>query len=126
MTLDDLLDRYPNAFKYRSKNFAFDLYGFECGDGWAELLEPIAQYLEEKNKDMPTIYVAQIKEKFGGLRFYTHGGDETLEKLIDEASDRSLRTCEVCGLEGTPRKIRGWISTLCMSHIKNKEEEFSS
>ena len=124
MTLDELLKKYPNAFKYRSKNFAFDKFGFQCGDGWAKLLEPIAQYLEEKNKNLPNIYVAQIKEKFGGLRFYVHGADDNLTNLINHASNESLRVCEMCGEQGTPTKIRDWISTLCKRHAVDKEKKF--
>lgn len=125
MTLDDLLERYPNAFRYRSKNFAFDRYGFQCGDGWAQILEPIAKYLENANKEHATIWVAQVKEKFGSMRFYVHGVTTAeLDSIIGEAENKSQSTCEVCGEDGGSRVIRGYIQTLCELDFKKKDSAF--
>jgi hypothetical protein len=55
---------------------------------------------------------SQIKEKFGGLRFYmTHATDKMYD-LINEAERKSYTTCEVCGAPGEERG-GGWIRTLC-------------
>lgn len=57
---------------------------------------------------------AQVKEKFGGLRFYmTHYTDE-MSALIREAEQKAEQTCEVCGVVGESRG-GGWIKTLCDS-----------
>jgi hypothetical protein len=54
----------------------------------------------------------QVKEKFGGLRFYMTYYVEEIEKLIDEAESKSYQTCERCGAPGKSRE-GGWILTLC-------------
>jgi hypothetical protein len=72
----------------------------------------------------------QIKEKFGGLRFYydtgrTDGSQLTDELLADArekidiavqvAEDKADKACEVCGQPGT-RRTGGWLRTLCDTH----------
>jgi len=49
--------------------------------------------------------VLQVKQKFGGLRFYVshrHRTDAILQR-IEAAELESLRTCEVCGKPGKVR-----------------------
>lgn len=61
------------------------------------------------------IRVAQIKEKFGGLRFYYDGGDDYISGLVTMAESWAGRTCETCGERGKQRG-GGWIRTLCDKH----------
>ena len=61
------------------------------------------------------INVAQIKEKFGGLRFYYDGGDEYISGLESMAESWAARTCETCGDRGE-RRHGGWVRTLCDKH----------
>lgn len=61
------------------------------------------------------IRVAQIKEKFGGLRFYYDGGDEHISGMVTMAEVWAGYTCEQCGDRGT-RRDGGWIRTLCDVH----------
>jgi hypothetical protein len=72
------------------------------------------------------IRVAQIKEKFGGLRFYYDGGDERIFGMVIMAESWAGRTCETCGNKGKQRG-GGWIRTLCDEHeaeyqARNKRE----
>lgn len=69
--------------------------------------------LEEANEAIPR--ASQVKEKFGGLRFYVDGGDEVSNRLISFAESLSVKTCEVCGAPGRQRD-GGWIKTLCEHH----------
>lgn len=116
MTLLSLSEKYPNAFKYKAENFGFDRSGFQCDDGWAVILEPVAKYLHEYNSGhAPPIKVVQIKQKFGGLRVYVQGVTPELRRLIDVAEQVSYLTCEVCGETGELRRGR-WIQTLCDRH----------
>jgi hypothetical protein len=103
-------------------------FGFECGDGWFELLKEASiaieaeinrieaqmtpEELKQAKEDCTDIKASQIKEKFGNLRFYLWGGNETIDKIIEEAEAKSAKTCEVCG---KPGKLsgKGWYSTLC-------------
>ncbi|MEK7090164.1 MAG: hypothetical protein AAB930_01100, partial [Patescibacteria group bacterium] len=43
-------------------------FGFECGDGWFGLIKKLCEKL--KDLDLKDFRVTQVKEKFGGLRFY--------------------------------------------------------
>ena len=61
------------------------------------------------------IRVAQIKEKFGGLRFYYDGGDGHISGMVTMAESWAHRTCETCGNKGKSRE-GGWIRTLCDKH----------
>ena len=63
------------------------------------------------------VIVSQVKEKFGGLRFYIDYGDDTIYGMIRMAESMSYRTCEVCGNPGEPNS-EGWISTRCETHHK--------
>lgn len=69
------------------------------------------------------VVAAQVKEKFGGLRFYVDGGDDEIYAMISFAEAMSYRMCEECGSPGTTGG-RGWIRTLCSAHITDSEREF--
>ena len=61
------------------------------------------------------IRVEQIKEKFGGLRFYYSGGDDHIGGMVTMTEVWAGRTCETCGNLGK-RREGGWIRTLCDVH----------
>jgi hypothetical protein len=86
--------------------------GLSVGDGWLDLIDQLINDLEAAG-EMPEI--VQIKEKFGGLRFYVQGANEDQHNLINEAENTSLETCEECGKSGASQTVEGWIQTLCES-----------
>ena len=61
------------------------------------------------------IQIQQIKEKFGGLRFYYDGGDDRISGMETMAEIWAGQTCETCGNKGE-RRSGGWIRTLCNEH----------
>jgi hypothetical protein len=65
--------------------------------------------------------VNQVKEKFGGLRFYADGCNETIDNYITFAECLSARTCEVCGAPGERRDDGGWLRTLCDQHTSDRK-----
>lgn len=65
---------------------------------------------------------AQVKEKFGGLRFYMTIGTDEVYALIGKAEALSCKTCEECGEPGEKRTDLGWIYTLCNNCHENWEE----
>jgi hypothetical protein len=95
--------------------------GFEHGDGWFEILWRLCVDLEPLVTEMERAWghqfeVLQVKEKFGGLRFYVNcRRNEAIRQRIGIAADESFHTCEVCGQPGTLREER-WIKTLCDEH----------
>lgn len=173
-----LVAKYPTIFKNRfaSMQETCMCWGFECGDGWYDILDSLCgqidnhvkwkrkqraydlkraratkkgrdtlikflsgghrqpseweieradEILQNGDKEV-TPYVAhvvaqQVKEKFGGLRFYYHGGDDEVSGMVRMAESWAARTCETCGERGTLRH-GGWIRTLCDKH----EEEYQA
>jgi hypothetical protein len=65
------------------------------------------------------VVVSQVKEKFGTLRFYYHGGDKVVDGMVRMAESMSAVTCEECGNSGE-RRGGGWIITLCDTHAKER------
>lgn len=98
----------------------YELFGLECDKGWYGIINPLFDYIEEYNKENPDneIKVLQVKEKFGGLRFYISHGDETLYKMIDKAENESLKTCEHCGSKENVIHTDRWIWTVCKNCLK--------
>jgi hypothetical protein len=81
------------------------------GPGWHGLLDGLVPKLLALGWDG---HVAQVKEKFGGLRFYVGAATDEVHDAINEAEAKSFETCEQCGAPGKPRD-GGWIKTLCDS-----------
>lgn len=75
------------------------------------------------------VVVAQIKEKFGGLRFYYDGGDEQVSGMVRMAEAWAGAVCEECGKPGKSRNS-GWVKTLCDEHEAERQaiykERFSN
>lgn len=105
MTFEELLE------KYQVKT----LCASGCGDGWVPFIEEAFIKLIALGWDRK---VAQIKEKFGHLRFYIDPQpDVDYEKFIhiaDEAECKSYKICEVCGAPGETCSASGsWLNTMC-------------
>jgi len=97
--------------------------GFFCvGNGWFGLIKSLINDLTELGWNKET---TQVKEKFGGLRFYINAGSDEIHQRIIQAEKESYTVCEKCGEPGELRKDNGWYSTLCDKHHnlkKNKNE----
>ncbi len=74
--------------------------------------------------DYPEVF--QVKEKFGGLRFYIDPLIDTVAdqiyEAIDEAEKKSIQTCEICGSPGK-QGGHGWIQTLCEPCLIEQERD---
>ena len=96
-------------------------FGFECGDGWYwlidQLMDTIYSYCRDNNKEVP--HVIQIKEKFGGLRFYINGGNELIDGMIWLAEHMSYSICERCGTTNSVGQTEGWVYTICETCKEN-------
>lgn len=108
----------------------YELFGIECNKGWSKLYQPLIEVCKQNN-----IAILQIKEKFGGLRFYIAGTPEGLDwiqDLIDIVEEQSFYTCEDCGIvkgvykNGKESIVtttgKGWILTLCEDCRRNNEK----
>jgi len=69
-----LVEKYPIIFrdyKCGSPSRSLMFFGFECDDGWFDLIDDLCKNLTILSKKYNiTIIATQVKEKFGWLRFY--------------------------------------------------------
>jgi hypothetical protein len=110
------------------KMFANPYGGFAVGKGWWPILEAlcanIQSHIDWRNREsetVPQVVVEQIKEKFGGLRFYYQGGDEQVHGMVRMAEAWAANCCEECCAPGKSRN-GGWIRTLCDKHEAEHQE----
>ena len=121
-----LLDDFPML--YRNRHETSMQRGFECGDGWFDLIYQLSQNIESAARenvlspDSPEWPLCrQVKEKMGSLRFvvFAVDGCPALHERIGElglaALNRSLQICERCGKPGQ-LVTEGCIATLCPEH----------
>ena len=141
----ELYEAYPDIFVQKDLPNTRSLmcYGLSCGDGWFDLIETLCEnldsYVSQHNEnvdrfkgvdDIPewapreykSVQAVQVKEKFGGLRFYVEGCDDYVRGLISMAESMSHKICEECGVPGETNK-KGWLVTLCGGC---REERFKS
>lgn len=128
--LKNLIKKYPELFKNESFHFGCDDGWFDILDCLLGIIlhklsryqevvdikqkvisrgeEPlpwIAEYFEKNKADpLPSFKILQLKEKFGGLRFYydCNAFDDRREiaGAVSMAEQMSYRICEKCGLPG--------------------------
>jgi hypothetical protein len=131
---DQLVQKHPVLFsQHRSgqKHTPFSHSGFQIGAGWLNIIDNLATSIEKLcPDDVASIEVIQVKEKFGGLRFYygfaktSNIDQETknqIEQLVKKAEDRCLNTCEACGEPGQLRK-GNWLRVLCDTHHQQQQD----
>ena len=84
-------------------------YGLECGDGWKNIID----YTHEKLKYIdPDYKINQIKEKFGGLRYYFDSSIyygtiayDIMNDIVKAAELEASYTCELCGVRGLSKGV---------------------
>ena len=101
--------------------------GFHCGYGWWPVLDKLCADITRELENGPDELLAefrvdQIKEKFGGLRFYVSVGNDDIYNLIRVAENECDKLCEDCGKPGERRR-GGWIKTRCDACQTAWEEE---
>lgn len=97
---------------------------FECGDGWFDLVWQVSAEIEsaaqlegipKTAEAWPSVGV--LKEKFGTLRVqFRTRVSEAIEALVANAYERSMVTCELCGVPAQldrERELGKWAEALC-------------
>ena len=98
-----------------------------CEKGWYPIIVDVDRRLAELD---PNYVVHQVKEKFGGLRYYfeatantDHETWEKMQRIVREAEAKAGQTCECCGSTGqVALRDHGWWKTLC--DACDREAEF--
>jgi hypothetical protein len=141
MTQKELVERYPKIFTTeQDPRYPIRLFGIECNKGWLPLLDILCgnlQNMTDNNPHLPDRYpqiiATQVKEKFGGLRFYVAGASDVQYGMINLAEELSYHICEHCGIFSPvvlSKSDGGWIYTLCntcrdnMENTRNKGYSF--
>jgi hypothetical protein len=140
-----LCEKYPKIFANRHAPMTVTAmcWGFDVGDGWYNIIDAlcanIQHHVDSTNKRRELLLkdnthnfkipdevhqpvAAQVKEKFGTLRFYIDGGNDVTHAMINLAESMSARTCETCGSPGK-RRGGGWIYTACDEHTREEDKE---
>ena len=140
--------KYDEFAKYMTETypvmFSQPYGGFCIGEGWWVIIKDLCANIQShidwtnetrerllKNNpydqdipnEVPPVIVQQIKEKFGGLRFYYHGGDREVQGMVRMAEAWASRTCEDCGKPGELR-TGGWQRTLCDEHEAERQARY--
>jgi hypothetical protein len=118
-----LCEKYPKIFRDRHadmRNTAM-CWGFP-GSGWYDIIDELCSKIQTVcDREGFQVVALQVKEKFGGLRFYIGAGNDEIFNLIDEAESKSFEVCETCG---KPGKLvgHGWVYTACPEHTRKGDE----
>ena len=111
---------FPDLFVFseeEKQTLPMPLFGFEIGNGWFPIVYELVRKLSALSKETgQPVKVVQVKEKFGGLRFYFDGPDEW-EVYVEEAMEKCTQTCEICGKPGK-LQTTAWLTTSCEEHKK--------
>jgi hypothetical protein len=143
--LSELIERHPSLFRGEPPRVSSHV-----PRGWFALVDELCVDLETALGDelVQRFAVVQIKEKFGGLRFYfsldgkedmfmdfhspdgartvvkqaedAHPVMNELRTVIANAVKRSQRTCMECGELGKRENFGGWLAVLCDRHAAER------
>lgn len=140
-----LVEKYPKIFRdrYASMQKTCMCWGFDHGDGWFEIIDAMCSSIQhhidhirrqhpelsdEEFDEQYQVVAVQVKQKFGGLRFYANNCDDYVYGVISMAETISWYICENCGSAGAGTKSNstGWITMLCDNcHSKNQSRTSS-
>lgn len=105
---------FPNRPQIKDPGF------FMVGDGWLLLIKNLIEELIAIGWDRQ---ICQVKEKFGGLRFYANDVPDGGLEIISRYEDLSYKTCETCGSTENITQTKGWITTICQTCLNKKEKK---
>ena len=137
------MDKFIEQMRQRFPLMYANAYDIWVGPGWqhivATLSTAIQQHIESANKHrqwliehgkmkyhelipepVEQVTVAQVKEKYGDLRFYYDGGDDHIAGMVTMAELWASQTCEECGKPGHLRYDLPWHKTLCDIHYAER------
>ena len=95
---------------YPDRPNIFDSHFFAVESGWYPLIKDLIEDLIKLGWDKQ---ICQVKEKFGGLRWYINSGSDEIYNRITDAERKSYTICEKTGKPGELRTDIGWYRTLC-------------
>ncbi|NNA13720.1 hypothetical protein HBN71_21495 [Pseudomonas lundensis] len=118
------------TFALQTKSLAFSkcrdserslFWGFDCGDGWFDILNHAFSLVSGRTDISPgcgEVTVVEVKEKFGGLRIHYRGGDDFVEGVFNLAESASVHICTICGNRAPNRGLH-YHHPRCETHYGN-------
>jgi len=113
-----LLTTYPLLYRNLRE------WGFECGDGWFDLVWQLSAEIElaarhegipESSDSWPAVGV--LKYKLGDLRVqFTAPVSDNIRDLVEKARERSVEICEICAApckKAPESEQMQWVEPLC-------------
>ncbi len=88
------------------------------GPGWGELITSLLEDIKSLGWNG---HIGQVKEKFGGLRFYIGVASDEIYERVHQAEEDSYYTCELCGAPGQ-EVGKHWTYTRCQQCWKKMRE----
>jgi hypothetical protein len=114
-----LFAAFPQLFRGRHLPITQNLmgFGFECEDGWYDLIRRLAADIAAHAADAGLNPLAvQVKQELGTLRFSVAQADAHIHALCAAAERQSSLTCERCGMPGRLRYHRRQLLARCDAH----------
>lgn len=135
----DLIRKYPFLLPKNRWDLSLDLNGEDGFDftyteidsmpyGWykafgEKMLDELKEFFNKHNPNAMYQYmIMDIKEKYGGLRWYDNGLPEGGYDIISKYEDLSYNTCFICG-EPSTYMTTGYILPLCDKCKIEKEKK---
>lgn len=114
-------DRDTQSYKWDYKTTVLD----DVPQGWEDLIlcmaEDIKPLLKESNQ-LFDFFVIEVKEKFGGLRFYHNCKcPEEVDEIINDYGVLAENVCVGCGKPDALIVPIGWILPWCRDCYEDKE-----
>jgi hypothetical protein len=101
---EQLYQEFPSLYRGRNKTMYESgmCWGFQCGDGWFQILYDLSQKLSDYLIQHPAVdfEVTQVKSKLSFLHVGLSFHNTDLRKLIDLACQQAQITCELTGKPG--------------------------
>jgi hypothetical protein len=121
--VEQLIVKYPKIFKQYEGNPGM-VNWLDLPSGWVPIIDMLCnsiqnyvdnfvRYTKDGQYRPQQVTCVQMKEKFGGLRFYTDGNDEHVDGMIYMAEVMAYNTCQDCSSQEDIGRTQGWITTLC-------------
>jgi len=110
MNLRELIEKYPKIFDRTVYNL-----GWHIPKTWIPLVDELCTEIQKQCDEQGfQITCSQMKEKFGGLRFYVNYATDEIWKLIDKCQKESMEICQECGCKNcNVSSTSDWITYLC-------------
>lgn len=109
--MQQLYEGYPKMFEH--------CFEVSVPPGWESVVFCLTDYLQytTDNNNEPQVVVNQVKEKYGGLRYYVDSASDEQYGAINFACRLAYGICEKCGSmqDVTTKATKSWVRTLCTS-----------